>query len=177
MERRRPNILITGTPGTGKTSLGQQLAERAAMKYINIGDLVKEKGFHEGWDDEYDCYILDEDKTLDDLEELMSAKEGGVIIDHHSCDWFPERWFDLVIVLRTDNTILFDRLKQRGYNEKKLSENLECEIMQVIVDQAKESYTREGAVVELPSNSVDDVESNLERICSWIHQNSMCPPP
>lgn len=39
--------------------------------------------------------------------------DGGVIIEHHSVDWFPERWFDLVIVLRTDNTILYDRLAKR----------------------------------------------------------------
>ena len=39
--------------------------------------------------------------------------DGGVIIEHPSVDWFPERWFDLVIVLRTDNTILYDRLAKR----------------------------------------------------------------
>ena len=35
------------------------------------------------------------------------------MVDFHSCDLFPERWFDYVIVLRTDNTILFDRLVAR----------------------------------------------------------------
>ena len=38
---------------------------------------------------------------------------GGNIVDFHSCDFFPERWFDLVIVLQTDNTILYDRLEKR----------------------------------------------------------------
>ena len=38
---------------------------------------------------------------------------GGVIVDYHGCDFFPERWFDKVFVLRTDNTILYDRLTQR----------------------------------------------------------------
>jgi adenylate kinase len=38
---------------------------------------------------------------------------GGNIVDYHSCDFFPERWFDLVIVLQTDNTILYDRLEKR----------------------------------------------------------------
>ena len=36
--------------------------------------------------------------------------EGGVVLEHHTVDFFPERWFDLVLVLRCDNTILFDRL-------------------------------------------------------------------
>lgn len=29
------------------------------------------------------------------------------------------RWFDLVVVLQTDNGVLFDRLTARGYNERK----------------------------------------------------------
>jgi adenylate kinase len=40
-------------------------------------------------------------------------KNGGYVVDFHGSEMFPERWFDLVIVLRTDNSILFDRLKKR----------------------------------------------------------------
>lgn len=39
--------------------------------------------------------------------------EGGVIIDYHGCDFFPERWFQIVFVLRTDNTNLYNRLESR----------------------------------------------------------------
>ena len=48
-----------------------------------------------------------------------------------SCDFFPERWFDLVLVLTCDNTALYDRLMERGYAAKKVEENVQCEIMQV----------------------------------------------
>jgi broad-specificity NMP kinase len=41
----------------------------------------------------------------------MSA--GGMVVDYHGCDFFPERWFDLVIVLRSDNTTLYSRLENR----------------------------------------------------------------
>ena len=40
-------------------------------------------------------------------------EEGGVVVEYHGCDFFPKRWFDAVFVLRTDNTILYDRLQQR----------------------------------------------------------------
>lgn len=50
-------------------------------------------------------------QICDALEDQMV--KGGNIIDYHSCDFFPERWFDLVVVLQTDNTILYDRLKKR----------------------------------------------------------------
>lgn len=40
-------------------------------------------------------------------------EEGGNIVDYHGCDFFPERWFDRVVVLQTDNTVLYDRLTKR----------------------------------------------------------------
>ena len=36
-------------------------------------------------------------QVCDELEDLM--EEGGNIIDYHGCDFFPERWFDQVVVL------------------------------------------------------------------------------
>lgn len=40
-------------------------------------------------------------------------KEGGKVVDFHTCEIFPERWFDLVLVLRTDTANLYDRMTKR----------------------------------------------------------------
>ena len=40
--------------------------------------------------------------------------EGGVILDWHTCEVFPERWADLVVVLRCDHTKLWERLEKRS---------------------------------------------------------------
>ena len=50
-------------------------------------------------------------QVIDELEDKM--QKGGNVVEYHGCDFFPERWFDAVFVLRTDNTILYDRLEQR----------------------------------------------------------------
>jgi adenylate kinase len=44
---------------------------------------------------------------------------------------------------------------------------MECEIMQIVLETARESYAPE-IVVELPSNTVDDIESNVERCKQWL---------
>lgn len=75
----------------------------------------------------------------------------------------------MVVVLRCDNGILYPRLQSRGYSEKKLSDNMEAEIMQVILDEARESY-REEIVVELSSNDAESMDANVGRICAWIEQ-------
>lgn len=71
MQRSKPNILITGTPGTGKTTTCQQVVEAIGFTYINIGDWVKEQELHSGWDDEHDCYVIDEDKVRSQCMLLM----------------------------------------------------------------------------------------------------------
>ncbi|KAI9203660.1 AAA domain-containing protein [Polychytrium aggregatum] len=165
--RKYPNILITGTPGCGKTTTCELAAIATGLTHLEVGKLVKERGLHDGFDDEFQSWILDEDKVVDELEPEM--QQGGRIVDHHGADFFPERWFDLVVVLRADTQVLFGRLEQRGYSSKKIEENMECEIMQVVLDEARESY-RPEIVVELPSNTVEDMENNVERIESWVTQ-------
>ena len=70
-------------------------------------------------------------------------------------------------MLRTDSTKLYDRLKARRYPEQKLQENLDSEIMEVLLHEARESYDGE-IVVELRSDGADDIESNSGRIGTWI---------
>ncbi|GER51096.1 adenylate kinase isoenzyme 6 homolog [Striga asiatica] len=171
-KREKPNILITGTPGTGKTTMSSALAEAANLRHINVGDLVKEKNLHDGWDEEFESYIINEDLVCDELEDLM--EEGGNIVDHHGCDFFPERWFDLVVVLQSENSVLYDRLNKRGYTGKKLSNNIECEIFQVLFEEAKESYP-EDIVQALRSDCIDDIDKNVSRITDWVRSWSNLP--
>jgi adenylate kinase len=170
--RRRPNILVTGTPGVGKTATASFIAEQTGMQHINIADLIQQHQCYDGRDEELESYYLDEDKLLDIMETMMetAAEKGiGIIADYHSAELFPERWFDLVLVLRTSTTILFDRLTKRGYSEKKRSENMECEIMQLLLDEAREAYATE-IVQECPSNTIEDMENNTQRAIAWCKQ-------
>lgn len=88
------------------------------------------------------------------------------------------------MVLRTNSTLLYDRLVSRyghqskslflganicsrGYSEKKLQENIDSEIMEVLLEEARSSYDAE-IVIELQSDSVEDIENNVERMETWI---------
>jgi adenylate kinase len=59
--RSRPNVLVTGTPGRGKTTTCSLLADAAGLRHVNIGDLVRDKSLHDGWDDDLECHVIDED--------------------------------------------------------------------------------------------------------------------
>lgn len=63
--RESPVIIITGTPGTGKSTHAHLLSEESPipLRHINVGDWVKEKQLHEGYDEEWQSYTVDEDKV------------------------------------------------------------------------------------------------------------------
>lgn len=54
---RGPNILLTGTPGVGKSSLAQLLVEREpSLRLLDVNAVVKAEGFHEGRDEVHHSY-------------------------------------------------------------------------------------------------------------------------
>ncbi|KAL8633943.1 hypothetical protein Q9189_000188 [Teloschistes chrysophthalmus] len=167
MPRKKPNIIVTGTPGVGKTTLCESLTLSTNLKHLAINGIVKERNFHHGWDEQLKSWIVDEDKLLDAIED--EVKQGGHLIDWHACDLFPESWIDLVVVLRSDTATLYDRLKSRNYSERKLQENLDAEIMEVLLNEARDAFDAE-MVIELLSNTTGDMEGNASRIELWMQQ-------
>ena len=203
--RYSPNIVITGTPGVGKSTTCEQLVSLSAstsspLRHLSINTLVKDRGCHEDYDEDLKTYIVDDDKLLDEVEKEIQDGEGhgGWLVDWHACDLFPKSWVDLVVVLRCERTdVLWDRLKARyanvesarrscsapednfmgiadrltrccrDYSEAKLQENLDAEIFGVLAEEAREAFD-DGTVVELKSETVEDVDANCERILQWV---------
>lgn len=40
-----------------------QVAAATGLRHVNVGDLVKREQLHNGWDDEFECLVIDEDKV------------------------------------------------------------------------------------------------------------------
>lgn len=58
---------------------------------------------------------------------------------------------------------------RRKYPEAKLQENLDSEIMEVLLQEARDSYDAE-IVVELQSDTAEEMESNVDRVEAWLKQ-------
>ncbi|XP_053678718.1 adenylate kinase isoenzyme 6 homolog [Anopheles nili] len=162
-----PNILVTGTPGTGKSELCRRLSEKLGFQWQNVSSIVSENKFVEEYDEEFECPVLDEDRLLDFLEPLM--QKGGHCVEYHSSEFFPERWFAAVFVIRCSTSLLYDRLQAREYGERKIKSNMECEIFQIPLDEARDAYRRE-IIFELTSDTEQDHDANLQRVQDWLDQ-------
>ena len=124
-------IALTGTPGTGKTTIAALLP----YPVIDVNALVK-GGMNFGIDPVRGCLEADMDALAAHLARLDSDEtqilEGH--FSHHFADWS--------IVLRLAPSLLKSRLEARGYSAEKIRENLEAEALDVILVEAAEFCDR-----------------------------------
>ena len=140
-------ILITGTPGTGKTVISNYL-KKEGFPVIEVGKLVKEEELFEYYDEVTESYVVNDDLLNEKLLELIESNTSSfpLILDGHVVELPPD--FVLhCIVLRCSIQHLRQRLSERSYGEAKIDENVEAEIMEVILTDMLELYGPERVSV------------------------------
>ena len=102
-------IGITGSPGTGKRTLGKHLSKILKEEFVSINDFAVREGYGKKSDDDF----------VVDVRRLGGKiKTGNRIISGHLLPYvIPDRDLDLVIVLRCSPTVLRKRYDARGYSE------------------------------------------------------------
>ncbi|HSD58085.1 MAG TPA: adenylate kinase family protein [Methanotrichaceae archaeon] len=126
-------IALTGTPGTGKTTVAAILPYRV----IDINALVKE-GLNLGTDPKRGCLEADMDALAQLLKEMDTDAGELTILEGHFSHFFA----DWAIVLRLAPEVLRKRLEARGYSEEKVKENLEAEALDLILVESVENCSR-----------------------------------
>jgi len=165
----RKAIVITGTPGVGKTTVGTLLARRLGAEPVELGALVKREALHEGLDEETGSLIVDLGALSKRIIELIASKPDRtfVVIGHYAQNVVPRELVLRAFVLRRDPRELRSVLIARGYSGRKLYENLQAEILDVCLYEAVEAYGPE-LVYEVdvsgrePIEVVEEMEEALE---------------
>ena len=126
-------VAITGTPGVGKSTVSKILAHKYYV--IDIHSYAEEHSLFEDYDKEAGSYDVDVERLNDSI---MSEDFGDkiVFLDGHLSHFVD---CDKIIVLRCDPKILYERLRSRGYDDKKVKENVQAEVLDVILSESVDS--------------------------------------
>jgi adenylate kinase len=157
-------IGLTGTPGTGKTSVSNLLERKRNWEVIHLNDLIKEEHLYTEVDEERDAVIADMELVKQYLEEIIGGRENEVIIiESHLAHYIA----DTVIILRVYPPELKMRLKVRGYSEEKIRENVEAEALDVILVEAFE-WCKKVFEINTTGKTIEETRQNIEKIIDHI---------
>jgi len=154
-------ISITGTPGTGKTSVSKILKKKG-FEIVDLNKVACEKNFLLGKDEKRESNIVDIYKFDNYVQENYTGKDT-VFIEGHLSHLLKSA--DKVFVLRCHPKKLRDNLSKKGWNEQKIKENVEAEILDIILCEALEIHKKDNIFeIDVSDKSIDDVASLIIEI-------------
>lgn len=154
-------IALTGTPGTGKTSISKVLQEKG-FEVVDLNRIACEKDFLIGTDKKRDSKIVDIDKINRYIEKNYIGKDVVIVEGHIS---HLLKIVDKVIILRCHPKQLEKNLSKRRWKKKKINENVEAEILDVILCEAVDQHPEENIFeIDVTGKSVDVVSSLVIKI-------------
>ncbi len=130
-------ICVSGSVGSGKTTLSKKLARSLKFEYVDVTKEIKKNKLSSGYDEKKKCEIVDEKKLIKFLVEKIKESKN-LVIDSIFSHLIPKKYIDLCIVTTCEIDVLRDRLKKRKYSPEKIKENVEVEIFDSFVIEAKE---------------------------------------
>ena len=146
-------IGITGTPGTGKTSVAEALRRRG----VDVLDLKTTVGpFVIEHDDEMGADVVDVEAWAAEHQFLEGYAEGAI------AHFLP---CEKIIILRCRPDVLTERLTPRGYSAEKIRENAEAEALDVILIETADSFSAEQ-IYEIDTTSIDS-ETAADQILAF----------
>ena len=167
-------IIVTGTPGVGKTAVGKLLAKRIGSEFLSLGDLVKTQGLHKGFDRRVQSYIINERAVEWMLKGyLKDHREKRIVFETHSFNSILHKTHGMVaVVLRLDPLVLARRLKGRNWPKLKIWENVEAELIDLsLYDSLKVLGKRRvyeiDATAKSPGNLVREILIVLHKGKGW----------
>jgi adenylate kinase len=130
-------IVITGTPGVGKSTLARRLAKKKEFTRLDLHNFYKD--ISTGYDRSAKCY----DINLKKLQKLVETKLDEcetkyLVLDSHIAHLLPKKLVYRCLLLTCDLKKLKRRLVGRKYSTRKIQENLQAEIFQVCLEEAQE---------------------------------------
>ena len=162
-------IIVSGTPGTGKTQLARLLAEELGIRYVSSSTILKELGAAEPDPTGRYTYLVSMEGVRTAYEML---REAGMPVIPETV--YPSLWLEVgekdivfIVLLRTNPFVLYERLAKRGWPPEKVAENVLAEILGVIAGDIANYWHMVFEVDSTGKSARRVIEELYDKILKW----------
>ncbi len=154
-------LALTGTPGTGKSTVARILRKRG-YRVIALNRVIRKRKLVSGFDRKRGSWIADFKKIERYLQNLRKGKGKIVILDSHLSHLLS---VDFAIVLRCSPAELEKRLEAKHWPREKIRENVEAEMIDLIAVEAEEKLGgKRVAEIDTTGKPPEKIAEEIEKI-------------
>jgi len=157
-------IIITGSPGVGKTSVAKTLGKKLGCTVLNEKQFALEEKIGK-WNPEEDELVIPLEPFAKALDKLFTEKKKVIIEGHLLCELKTKA--DFVVLIRVHPELLEGRLHLRNYSEEKVQDNVFCEGIDYCKKKVLRNYP-EKKIIEVESGK--SIKETLDRIIKELKE-------
>ena len=158
------NIIVTGTPGVGKTSIAEKLALTLNLQYVNLHEEIVKTGLVK-YNDEFGSYEI---INVNEVIEILNSKIiDNCVIETIVFNVLKLERINWIVVLRLHPKELLRRLVERGWKKIKIYNNVFSEILDVVLQEVLKTFSKDKVIeIDTTGKSTDEVVSEIIKYIS-----------
>jgi len=156
-------IAVTGTPGTGKTTLSEKLSQKLDFELFDLNEFIEKEGIYET--DAKGTKIVDPSDLRDSFGNRIQERNCNLVVDGLLSYLLSPDQVNYIVILRTEPDTLEKRLKERDdFSKEKIKENVESEALGTVTSEAIERQGIESVF------EINTTEKNPEEVLESLRK-------
>lgn len=132
-------IVVTGTPGVGKTTFARLLSKRTGLPVLDLNEYIISNELYSSYDKRRGSFVVSLRRARRKFREDFSGW-SGIVDSHVSHLVVPKGLVRVCFVLRCSPYVLEERLKSLGRQPSSVKENCAAEVLGTILAEALARY-------------------------------------
>lgn len=164
--KKKFTLLLTGVPGTGKTTAAKLLSQKTGAALLDINKLVNVLKLYSSVDETDGAKVVRLKELQGELSSAIKAEKRSLIVEGHlGCEMkLPVA---KVIVLRCNPKVLRARMASRNYPQAKIAANALSEALDYCTVWSERNYGKKKVwEIDTTERTPAEVVSVLQKIVS-----------
>ena len=164
MPKDYKNVILTGMMGSGKTTVGRELAAVLSYSFIDLDEIIEKKFgkisdiFAQKGEEYFREAETQELKNLKEKEKFVLSTGGGIILKDENIEILKK--IGQVFYLSAKSETIYERIKNQNHRPLLNTENPKKSIEEIL-NKRLEQYEKSGEKIITDSKSAKEIAGEI----------------